>query len=29
MIFAGITTVITDIILLFTCGDYASYAEEL
>lgn len=29
MIFAGVTTIITDIILLFTCGNYASYAEEL
>lgn len=29
MIFAGITTIITDVILLFTCGDYSSYSEEL
>ncbi|KAF3765011.1 amino acid transporter [Cryphonectria parasitica EP155] len=29
MIFAGVTTIVTDLILLFTCGNYASYAEEL
>lgn len=29
MIFAGVTTIVTDLILLFTCGDYSSYATEL
>ena len=29
MIFADITTIVTDVILLFTCGDYTSYATEL
>ncbi|KAJ4403433.1 hypothetical protein N0V82_010652 [Gnomoniopsis sp. IMI 355080] len=29
MIFAGITTIVTDLILLFTCGNYEVYLQQL
>lgn len=29
MIFAGITTIVTDLILLFCCGNYEAYSDTM